>query len=98
MLSKSSLYLLTSNIYTNVTLECDTTFMPQEVTSCRRVAPDETVKETFQYSQKVEVRWVWALFIVICAPYFLTFCKSTWRVCFKKTRSIKCSVLSLVSK
>lgn len=97
MLSKSTLFLITSNIYTNVTLDCMTTSLPREVTSCRRVLPDEPLKDTFQFSQNVEVRWVWALFVVVCTPYFFTCGKSLWRVCFKKTRHIRFKILALVS-
>ncbi|XP_033728584.1 chitin synthase chs-2-like isoform X2 [Pecten maximus] len=96
ILSKSMLFLITSNIYTNVTLDCVTTLLPREVTSCRRVLPDEPLKDTFQFSQHVEVRWIWALFIVVCTPYMFTCVKSLWRVCFKKTRHTRFRVLALV--
>ncbi|XP_021365799.1 uncharacterized protein LOC110458439 [Mizuhopecten yessoensis] len=96
ILSKSLLFLITSNIYTNVTLDCVTTLLPREVTSCRRVLPDEPLKDTFQFSQNVEIRWVWALFIVVCTPYIFTCAKSVWRVCFKKTRHTRFRVLALV--
>ena len=100
MLSKSSLLLITSNIYKNVTLDCDIKLSKdgvETVTKCRRVPPDQPRKETFQLSQNVEVRWLWALFIIITTPYIFTFCKSLWRICFKKTRNPTWTVLFIVS-
>ena len=97
MISKSTLFLITSNIYTNVTLEC-TWSSETEVTSCMRVPADRAKNAgNFHPSQGVEVRWVWALFIVVCTPCAFTFCKCLWRMCFKKTRNPTWRVLLLVS-
>ncbi|XP_052081155.1 chitin synthase chs-2-like [Mytilus californianus] len=99
MLSKSTLLLITSNVYKNVTLDCETTRSNdgvETVTKCRRVPPDLPQKEKYQLSQNVEVRWLWALFIVITTPYLFTFCKTLWRICFKKTRQPTLAVLAIV--
>ncbi|CAC5366536.1 CHS1 [Mytilus coruscus] len=99
MLSKSTLLLITSNVYKNVTLDCEITRSKdgvETVTKCRRVPPDLPQKEKYQLSQNVEVRWLWALFIVITTPYLFTFCKTLWRICFKKTRQPTLAVLAIV--
>ena len=96
MISKSTLFLITSNIYTNVTLDC-TWISDTEVTSCVRVPADHARRGNFHPSQGVEVRWLWALYIVVCTPCAFTFCKCLWRMCFKKTRNPTMRVLLLVS-
>ena len=96
MISKSTLFLITSNIYTNVTLEC-TWSSETEVTSCVRVPADRAKSGNFHPSQGVEVRWLWALYIVVCTPCTFTFFKCLWRMCFKKTRNPTIRVLLLVS-
>ena len=45
----------------------------------------------------LQVRWMWALFVVIVAPYFMTFIKCTWRACFKTTRTPTASPFLAVS-
>ena len=45
----------------------------------------------------LQVRWMWALFVVIAAPYFMTFIKCTWRACFKTTRTPTASPFLAVS-
>lgn len=100
MLSKSTLLLITSNVNKNVTLDCDITRSKdgvEIVKKCRRVPPDQPVTEKFQLSQNVEVRWLWALFIVITTPYLFTFSKSLWRICFKKTRNPTLPIMLIVS-
>ncbi|VDI35520.1 chitin synthase [Mytilus galloprovincialis] len=99
MLSKSTLLLITSNVYKNVTLDCETSRSKEGiaiVTKCRRVPPDLPQREKYQLSQNVEVRWLWALFVVITTPYLFTFCKTLWRICFKKTRQPTLAVLGIV--
>ncbi|XP_060063085.1 chitin synthase chs-2-like [Ylistrum balloti] len=38
----------------------------------------------------LNVTWVWAFNMVLSAPYFFTFCKYLWRLCFKKTGKLQC--------
>lgn len=96
MVSKSSLLLIASNVYSNVTLNCTKSNKPGHVTSCRRLAPD--VEGTaFQPSQTVEVTWLWALFLVTTTPYVFTFTKCVWRIFFKKTRNPTFTILTIVS-
>ena len=97
MISKSTLFLITSNIYTNVTLDC-TWISETEVGSCVRVPSDHARRGNFHPSQGVEVRWLWALYIVVCTPCVFTFCKCLWRMCFKKTRNPTIRVILLVGK
>ena len=96
MLSKSTLLLITSNVYSNVTLQCTRT-NHDHVTHCRRVSPEEAADQSYQLSQTVEVSWLWALFVVVCMPYLFTFGKCFWRICFKKTRNPTFGVLLVVS-
>lgn len=95
MLSKSALFLITSNIYTNITLEC-TWVSETEVQNCVRVPADRAKSDHIHPSQAVQVRWLWALYIVVCTPCVFTFCKCLWRMCFKKTRNPTLRVLLLV--
>lgn len=97
VVSKSTLLLITSNMYTNVTLDCEKADVLGHVKSCRRVPPDEPPKPTFIPSQNVEVRWVWAALVVVCMPYIFTMFKCIWRICFKKTRRPAMSVMLIVS-
>nr|XP_022324471.1 uncharacterized protein LOC111125208 isoform X3 [Crassostrea virginica] len=92
MISKSSLLLITSNVYSNVTLKCNKSDKPGHVSSCSRVAPD-VQDGAFQPSQSVEVTWLWALFLVTTTPYVFTFAKCVWRICFKNTRNPTFTVL-----
>ena len=48
-------------------------------------------------SHVVEVKWIWALLMVICAPYFFTACSCLWRLIFKKTGELKFVPLLMVS-
>ncbi|XP_053386095.1 chitin synthase chs-2-like isoform X2 [Mercenaria mercenaria] len=95
MLSKSTLFLITSNVYSNVTLECE--FISETgVTSCRRVPADRVKTDAFHPSPSVQARWLWALFLVVCSPHLFTFGKCFWRICFKKTRNPTPRVMLLV--
>lgn len=96
MLSKSALFLITSNVYSNVTFECTWTSY-KEVVNCTRVPADRVRTDAFHPSPSVQARWIWALFIVVCTPCVFTFGKCLWRVCFKKTRNPTPRVLFLVS-
>lgn len=96
MISKSSLLLITSNVYSNVTLKCNKSDKPGHVSSCSRVASD-VQGGFFQPSQSVEVTWLWALFLVTTTPYVFTFAKCVWRICFKNTRNPTFTVLIIVS-
>lgn len=96
ILSKSTLFLITSNVYSNVTLEC-TFSSATEVTDCRRVPADRVKTDAFHPAPSVQARWLWALFLVVCAPNVFTFGKCFWRMCFKKTRNPTPRVLFLVS-
>lgn len=95
MLSKSTLFLITSNVYSNVTMEC-TWESSTEVRSCKRVPADLVKTDAFHPAPSVQARWLWALFLVVCAPCVFTFAKCFWRVCFKKTRNPSARVLLLV--
>nr|KAG5714884.1 hypothetical protein BaRGS_000372 [Batillaria attramentaria] len=86
VLSKSSLLLITSSIYKNATLYCQELPGGRQFTKCWRVPPDGITGTVYKLSQNVQVRWIWALFVVIVAPYFMTFIKCSWRACFKTTR------------
>ncbi|XP_041374254.1 uncharacterized protein LOC121387299 [Gigantopelta aegis] len=54
---------------------------------------------TFEYNNEtytlkshdhvIEVKWVWALLMAICAPYLFTACSCLWRLIFKKTGKLK---------
>lgn len=96
MISKSTLLLIASNVYSNVTLKCTKGKQNGHVASCTRVAPDVEGPD-FQPSQTVEVTWLWALFLVTTTPYVFTFAKCVWRICFKNTRNPTFSVLIIVS-
>ncbi|KAK3083083.1 hypothetical protein FSP39_013460 [Pinctada imbricata] len=95
MISKSTLLLITSNIYKNVTLKCSRVDF-DHVSECRRVSPEDVGNQSYQPSQTVEVSWLWALFLVVCTPYLFTFGKCIWRICFKKTRTPTSGVLLVV--
>lgn len=45
----------------------------------------------------VDENWIWALYIVIIAPYCLTFLSGLSRICFKTNIEVNCKVLSWVS-
>ncbi|KAK3589761.1 hypothetical protein CHS0354_021089 [Potamilus streckersoni] len=90
--SKSALLLITSNVYNNVTLQCER-LSEKDVTKCVRVPPDQPVTNKYIFSQEVVVRWLWALLMVVCTPYLFTFIKCFWRMCFKKTRNPTVKVL-----
>ncbi|XP_041374240.1 chitin synthase chs-2-like [Gigantopelta aegis] len=86
VVSKSTLLLITSNVYPNVTLYCEE--VPgRHFTSCSRIPPDRTSGRVYRLSQNVEIRWVWALFFVVITPYMFNLCKCLWRSCFKRTRT-----------
>ncbi|XP_046338374.2 chitin synthase chs-2-like isoform X1 [Haliotis rufescens] len=95
VISKSSLLLITSNIYVNVTLYCET-YDDEHFTFCARAPPDRMNGTVFRPSQNVEIRWLWALFIVIVTPYLFTFIKCSWRACFKSTRNPTCKIILTV--
>ncbi|KAK7111424.1 hypothetical protein V1264_011059 [Littorina saxatilis] len=87
VLSKSTLLLITSSIYKNATLYCTEVEGGRQFYSCSRAYPDDIKGTIYKFSQNVQVRWIWALFVVIAAPYLLTFIKCSWRACFKTTRT-----------
>lgn len=97
IISKTTLFLITSNVYSNVTFECEFS-SSTEVTSCKRVPADRVKTTAFHPAPSVQARWLWALFTIVCAPCLFTFWKCTWRMCFKKTRNPTPRVLFLVCK
>lgn len=97
IISKTTLFLITSNVYSNVTFECGFS-SSTEVTSCKRVPADRVKTTAFHPAPSVQARWLWALFTIVCAPCLFTFWKCTWRMCFKKTRNPTPRVLFLVCK
>ncbi|XP_071150256.1 chitin synthase chs-2-like [Mytilus edulis] len=44
----------------------------------------------------VDISWIWALFVIIVAPYFLTFFSTLFRICFKSNKQLEWKVLLLV--
>ncbi|XP_071149954.1 chitin synthase chs-2-like [Mytilus edulis] len=48
------------------------------------------------HSAAVDNTWIWALFLVITAPYFLTFFSTLFRLCFKSNAPLNCGVLLAV--
>ena len=44
----------------------------------------------------IDVKWVWAILIIIITPYFFNFCSAAWTVIFKSTGKLKLGVLVLV--
>ncbi|XP_052813937.1 chitin synthase chs-2-like [Mya arenaria] len=95
IVAKSTLFLITSNVYSNVTFECEW-ISGTEVTSCRRVPADRVTRDAFHPAPSVQAHWLWALFIVVCSPNVFTFGKCLWRVCFKTTRNPTPKVLFLL--
>ena len=49
------------------------------------------------YLQKTEVFWIWAVLMAVSAPYLFTFIKCLWRLLFKTTKALTCSILISVS-
>ncbi|WAR10040.1 CHS2-like protein [Mya arenaria] len=79
IVAKSTLFLITSNVYSNVTFECEW-ISGTEVTSCRRVPADRVTRDAFHPAPSVQAHWLWALFIVVCSPNVFTFGKCLWRL------------------
>ncbi|XP_033728979.1 chitin synthase chs-2-like [Pecten maximus] len=46
-------------------------------------------KLTYHNGGTMNVTWIWAFNMVLSAPYFFTFCKYLWRLCFKKTGKLQ---------
>ncbi|CAC5411927.1 CHS1 [Mytilus coruscus] len=44
----------------------------------------------------VDISWIWALSLVIVAPYFLTFFSTLFRICFKSNKPLEWKVLLVV--
>lgn len=42
-----------------------------------------------------DVKWIWALLLLIIVPYFFNFCSALWKVIFKTTGQFKISALLL---
>ncbi|XP_076459203.1 chitin synthase chs-2-like [Babylonia areolata] len=87
VISKSTLLLIASSIYQNATLYCVELPGGRQFSSCSRVYPETLTGTVYKLSQNVQVRWMWALFLLIVGPYVMTFVKCTWRACFKTTRT-----------
>ena len=49
------------------------------------------------YKSRDVVRWVWALYLCISTPYFLTFVQYTWKIIFKKKGNPEVKTVILVS-
>ncbi|XP_021365805.1 uncharacterized protein LOC110458442 isoform X2 [Mizuhopecten yessoensis] len=47
-------------------------------------------KLTYHSGGSMNVTWIWAFNMVLSAPYFFTFGKYFWRLCFKKTGKLQC--------
>ncbi|KAL8576680.1 hypothetical protein ACOMHN_025155 [Nucella lapillus] len=87
VISKSALLLIASSIYKNNTLYCLELPGGRQFSSCSRVYPENVQGTIYKLSQNVQVRWMWAMFVLIVGPYLLTFVKCAWRACFKTTRT-----------
>ncbi|XP_035824770.1 chitin synthase chs-2 [Aplysia californica] len=87
IISKTTLLLISSNIYVNVTLYCHEQPGGRHFSFCSRVKPESVQGKVYRLSQNVEIRWIWAMFTLISTPYVFTFIKCMWRVCFKYSRT-----------
>lgn len=50
------------------------------------------------HNTAVDESWIWALFLVVIAPYCLTFMSTFSRICFKSNKELDWRVLMVVSK
>lgn len=95
LVSKSSLLMITSNLYENVSLACHKI---KDGLDCHRLPLSHVQRLSFVPSATVQVEWLWALIIVVCAPYVITSFRCTWKICFKKTRKASCRTFFMVSE
>lgn len=58
---------------------------------------NETSCTRYTDSTAVDESWIWALFLVMIAPYFLTFISTLFRIFFKSNKAINWKVLLAVS-
>lgn len=85
VLSKLTFVMISSNI-----------FPPKDLSA----APGyKTFNGTLTYANGgvMDVTWIWAFNMVLSAPYFFTFCKYLWRLCFKKTGKLQLVPFVVVS-
>ncbi|XP_052072416.1 uncharacterized protein LOC127710528 [Mytilus californianus] len=45
------------------------------------------------HSEATDGNWIWAVFLVMIAPYFITFLETFFRICFKSNKKIDIAVL-----
>lgn len=78
VLSKLTFVMMTSNI-----------FPPRNNTIA---SAHKTFNERLTYHNggALNVAWIWSFNMILSAPYFFTFCKYLWRMCFKKTGKLQC--------
>lgn len=48
-------------------------------------------------SEKDTVRWIWAMYICQCAPYFVMFIRCVWKICFKSKDNPSVNTVIVVS-
>ncbi|XP_013390586.1 uncharacterized protein LOC106158988 isoform X2 [Lingula anatina] len=103
----------TTTATTSTTTLSSTTLPPQalNLNSCYIVPkdvfqPDDNVtrfrradapRVTLKLCDELAVKWIWALFAVLCLPYLLTFVKCLWKILFKQTEWPTMKVAILVT-
>ena len=82
VISKSTLFLIISNIIPPSTLQNSTL---------------KSANNHFRYvTSDTAITWIWSLVLIVIAPYFLTVLFSVWTLIFKKTRKMKWRPLFVV--
>ncbi|XP_036368106.1 chitin synthase chs-2-like [Octopus sinensis] len=93
LISKSCLFLITSNIYKDLQMKCT---LKNGNLKCWRTSATPNDQLRLQPSLKTRIKWIWALIIIVCAPYLLTTLRCLWRICFKNNKKFTWSVFFIV--